>query len=83
MRILITILALLAVPCVAMAEAKPGKPLSEAQCEAVWKKVGLAQLKPDQAKPFVKSFEQVDVDKNGAINWEEFKAGCKEGWIHA
>ncbi len=63
------------------AAAQAGAPLSDDDCAAVWKKAGAADLSPDKAKPFIASSEQVDVDHNGAINWEEFKAGCKSGLV--
>jgi len=62
-------------------ESKSGLVLSEADCAAAWKKAGGADLDSDKARPFIKSFEQVDVDHNGAVNWEEFKAGCKSGLV--
>ncbi len=55
--------------------------LSDSDCEATWKEAGGADLTPEKAKPFIANFEQVDVDHNGAINWEEFKAGCKNGLV--
>ncbi len=64
------------------AAADAGSPLSDDDCAAVWTKAGGADLTPDKAKPFIASFEQVDVDHNGAINWEEFKAGCKAGLVN-
>jgi hypothetical protein len=29
----------------------------------------------------VTNFEQVDVDKDGSIDYKEFKAGCKAGLV--
>lgn len=63
------------------AAAQAQTPLSDADCEAAWKEAGGTDLTPDQAKPFIASFDQVDLDHNGAINWEEFKAGCKNGLV--
>jgi len=63
------------------AKAEPGAILNDADCAAAWKQAGGADLKPEKAKPFIASFEQVDVDHDGAINWEEFKAGCKKGLV--
>ncbi|HVZ05984.1 EF-hand domain-containing protein [Hyphomicrobium sp.] len=56
-------------------------PLSDADCTAAWKEAGGADLTPEKAKPFIANFDQVDVDHNGAINWEEFKAGCAKGLV--
>jgi hypothetical protein len=63
------------------AAAHAQTPLSDADCEATWKAAGGTDLTPDKAKPFIASFDQVDVDHNGAINWEEFKAGCGKGLV--
>jgi hypothetical protein len=74
-------LALLPFAAIAGAPAKAGTPLNDADCAAAWKEAGGADLNPDKAKPFIASFEQVDVDHDGAINWEEFKAGCAKGLV--
>jgi hypothetical protein len=55
--------------------------LNDADCAVAWKEAGGADLTPEKAKPFIASFEQVDVDHNGAIDWEEFKAGCGKGLV--
>ncbi|HET6387815.1 EF-hand domain-containing protein [Hyphomicrobium sp.] len=62
--------------------AQAQTPLGEDECADVWKKAGGGRdLGPDQAKPFIKNFVQLDVDKNGSIDWEEFKAGCANGLV--
>ncbi|SFV29710.1 EF-hand domain-containing protein [Hyphomicrobium facile] len=66
----------------AVVRAEAQTPLGEVECADVWKKAGGHDLSPDQAKPFIKDFVQLDTDKNGAINWEEFKAGCANGLVH-
>lgn len=63
------------------ASAQAQTPLGDADCEATWKAAGGVDLTADTAKPFIASFDQVDVDHNGAINWEEFKAGCAKGLV--
>lgn len=65
----------------AMAQTDKATPLGAEECAAVWKKAGGHDLSADQAKPFIKSFVQLDVDKNGSIDWEEFKAGCANGMV--
>ncbi|WP_045836416.1 EF-hand domain-containing protein [Hyphomicrobium sp. 99] len=74
-------LALLPFAVAVNAQANPATPLNDDDCAAAWKEAGGADLKPDKAKPFIASFDQVDVDHDGAINWEEFKAGCKKGLV--
>lgn len=63
------------------ASAQAQTPLSDTDCESAWKEAGGADLTPEKAQPFIASFEQVDADHNGAINWEEFKAGCAKGLV--
>ncbi|MGO4684983.1 EF-hand domain-containing protein [Hyphomicrobium sp. 2TAF46] len=74
-------LALLPLAAGVGTQAKAGTPLNDADCAAAWKEAGGADLSPDKAKPFIASFDQVDVDHDGAINWEEFKAGCSKGLV--
>ncbi len=80
MRMFLVILSLAAFPFAAAA-ADSGTALTDDQCAATWQKAGGADLTADKAAPFIKDFKQVDVDQNGAINWEEFKAGCKNGLV--
>jgi hypothetical protein len=60
---------------------RPGKILEEAECTAVWKEAGGADLTAEQAKARVTNFEQVDKDNDGKITNAEFTEGCKAGWI--
>lgn len=86
MRTCLIILSVAALSFVASAEEQtkiqPGASLSDADCAVAWKEAGGVDLNPEKARPFIASFEQVDVDHDGAINWEEFKAGCKKGLVH-
>ncbi len=79
MRICLFILPAAALSFAAAAQAQA--PLSEVDCTAVWNEAGGTDLTPEKSKPFISSFEQVDVDHNGAINWDEFKAGCAKGLV--
>ncbi len=59
-------------------------PLSDADCEAVWKKVDVdakGSINAEQAKSYIAKFAEADVDKNGAIDAGEFKAACKAGLV--
>jgi len=55
--------------------------LNDADCDAVWKQAGGKTLTTDEAKPYVTKFEQVDIDKDGSIDYREFKDGCKAGLV--
>jgi hypothetical protein len=55
--------------------------LKDADCEAAWKEAGGKTLTSKAAKPYVAHFEQVDIDKDGSIDYREFKAGCKAGLV--
>ncbi|HML28814.1 MAG TPA: EF-hand domain-containing protein [Hyphomicrobium sp.] len=79
MRTCLFVLSVAALSFAASAQAQT--PLNDADCEATWKAAGGTDLTPDKAKPFIASFDQVDIDHNGAINWEEFKAGCAKGLV--
>ena len=63
------------------ASAHAQTPLNDADCAAAWKEAGGVDLSADKAKPFIASFDQVDIDHNGAINWDEFKIGCAKGLV--
>jgi hypothetical protein len=38
-------------------------------------------LSEDKAVPFVVNFQMVDTNKDGKVSADEFKTGCREGWI--
>jgi Ca2+-binding EF-hand superfamily protein len=38
-------------------------------------------LSKDKATPFIVNFEMVDTNKDGKISQDEFKEGCKNGWV--
>jgi hypothetical protein len=63
------------------ARAATGDSIGDADCDAVWKQAGGKTLTADAAKPYVTNFEQVDIDKDGSIDYREFKDGCKAGLV--
>jgi hypothetical protein len=81
MRTTLAIAFCIASVSLAMAADKAMTPLSDADCEAVWKQAGGKELTADAAKPYVTNFEQVDIDKDGSIDYREFKDGCKAGLV--
>jgi hypothetical protein len=64
---------------------RPGKILSDAECQTVWKMAspGGATLSEGKATPYVLNFHMVDTTKDGTISADEFKAGCAQGWIQS
>jgi hypothetical protein len=65
--------------------AKAGPPLDDAKCQAVWTIVSPngAAISKDKVVPSIVDFTMVDTNKDGAIDANEFKAGCHAGWIAA
>ena len=64
---------------------RPGKILSAAECQTVWKMASPAgdTLSEGKARPYVLNFQMVDTTKDGTISADEFKAGCAQGWIQS
>jgi len=62
---------------------KNGAPLEGAKCQALWTLVSPngATITKAKAVPYVIDFTMVDTDSDGTIDANEFKAGCKQGWI--
>lgn len=91
MKVLIPVclLALFAGPALAESTPKeaveagrPGKILSESECSTLWSQAaGRTDLSPEQAKPYVTNFEQVDKNSDNKITNDEFQAGCKLGFV--
>jgi hypothetical protein len=63
--------------------AEKGVPLDGAKCQALWTLVSPngATITKDKADLYVIDFGMVDTDSDGTIDANEFKAGCKGGWI--
>lgn len=63
---------------------RPGKVLTQAECDTAWKLADTSQsgnVSGDPAKKFVSNMKEVDTDKDGKISATEFKAGCAMGWV--
>jgi hypothetical protein len=74
------------VPPVPEGGAPSGSPsavLDEAKCESVWNMTEREGdiLSEGKAGPFIVNFTMVDTDRDGSITQEEFKQGCKNGWV--
>ncbi|XSG82985.1 MAG: hypothetical protein ACPW61_04190 [Methyloligella sp. ZOD6] len=65
------------------ADSTPGKALDDDKCQAVWDMTERDgdTLSKDKAVDFVVNYEMVDTDGSGDISADEFKNGCKQGWI--
>jgi hypothetical protein len=78
----LSLAAALCVACVPYAiAADDTKALSDTDCDVLWKQAGGKPLTAETAKPYVTKFEQVDIDKDGSIDYREFKDACKAGLV--
>jgi hypothetical protein len=64
---------------------RPGKVLSEAECTKAWETAGPDgdALSKEKALPFIVNFQMVDTSDDAKISQEEWKEGCKKGWVSA
>jgi hypothetical protein len=65
--------------------ADKGAPVDDATCQALWTTVSPngATISKDKAVPYIVDFTMVDTDKDGTVDANEFKAGCKGGLVKA
>jgi hypothetical protein len=74
------------VPPVPEGGAPSGRPsavLDEAKCDSIWNMTEREGeiLSEGKAAPFIVNFKMVDTDRDGWITQNEFKQGCKNGWV--
>ena len=64
---------------------RPGKILSESECQKAWEMAGPDgdTLSQDKATPYILNFQMVDSSKDAKISADEWKAGCSKGWVSA
>jgi hypothetical protein len=66
-----------------MSSGRPSAVLDDAKCKEVWTMASPngAALSKDQAVPYIVNFTMVDVDGDGDITADEFKAACGKGLV--
>jgi hypothetical protein len=74
------------VPPVPEGGAPSGRPsavLDEAKCDSIWNMTEREGeiLSEGKAAPFIVNFKMIDTDRDGWITQNEFKQGCKNGWV--
>ena len=62
---------------------RPSAVLDDAKCQSIW---SLTErdgdvLASDKAAPFITNWHMVDTDGDGKVTADEFKKGCKGGWV--
>lgn len=62
---------------------RPGAVLDDAKCQTVWSMTQREgdTLSGDKAAPFIVNFKMVDTDGDGKVTQDEFKEGCKKGFV--
>jgi hypothetical protein len=68
-----------------MSSGRPSAVIDDAQCQTLWTMASPngAALSHDQAVPYIVNFHMVDVDGDGKISADEFKAACGKGLVQA
>ena len=66
-----------------MTSGRPSAVLDDATCQTIWQMASPngAAISKDQAVPYIVNFQMVDVDGNGNITADEFKAACGKGMV--
>ena len=66
-----------------MTSGRPSAVLDDATCQTIWQMASPngATISQDQAVPYIVNFKMVDVDGDGKISADEFKAACNKGLV--
>jgi len=66
-----------------MTSGRPSAVLDDATCQTIWKMASPngATISRDQAVPYIVNFQMVDVNGDGQITADEFKAACGKGMV--
>lgn len=64
---------------------RPGKILDQQQCQKAWQAAGPkdGSLSEAAATPYTLNFARVDTSNDRKISRDEWKTGCKKGWVSA
>jgi hypothetical protein len=66
-----------------MTSGRPSAVLDDATCQTIWKMASPdgGAISGDQAVRYIVNFQMVDVNGDGTITADEFKAGCGKGMV--
>jgi len=66
-----------------MTSGRPSAVLNDQQCQSIWQMASPQgdALSKDKAVPFIVNFQIADVDGDGKISADEFKAACGKGLV--
>jgi EF hand len=66
-----------------MTSGRPSAVLDDATCQSIWQMASPHgdTLSKDQAVPYIVNFSIADVDGDGSISADEFKAACGKGLV--
>ena len=66
-----------------MTSGRPSAVLTDDQCNSIWQMASPHgdALSKDQAVPYIVNFQIADVDGDGTISADEFKAACGKGLV--
>ena len=89
MRVTVAFVALLLSGSAALAQTnnmtsgRPSAVLNDQQCQSIWQMASPHgdALSKDKAVPFIVNFQLADVDGDGKISADEFKAACGKGLV--
>lgn len=81
-------LSLLLMTALVNAEPQANAPadlkMTDEQCSTLWNKArgqSIGELKPDEAKPYVRDFAKADTNKDTTLDSKEWADACKLGLV--
>ena len=64
-----------------MTSGRPSAVLNDTQCQAIWTIASPSGATISKDQPYIVNFTMVDVDGDGNITADEFKAACGKGLV--